>query len=206
MLFTDIRECKQKKATLLTYLASVTALALMLGFLLIYPVEAEPAPQIENYTQSELAKIIANYFGMSAESVAEVVQAIFNKNGEPNAYIKGEEASAAFFIGARFGRGEIVMRDGQRAEIYWRGPSAGFDTGADAGKTFTLVYNLDNIEDIYRRYPGVEGSAYAIGGVTVNYQKRGNVVLTPMRVGVGLRLGANIGYLNYTRDNSFWKF
>lgn len=206
MLFTDMRECKQKKNKMLAYFVSVAVLVAILALLVIRPAQAETAPQIEHYTESEIVKIITNYFGMSAESVAEVVNAVFTEYGEPNAFIKGEEASAAFGFGVRYGRGEIVMRDGETAPIHWRGPSAGFDTGADAGKTFTLIYNIDNIEDIYKRYPGVEGSAYLLAGIAVNYQQRGEIILAPMRVGVGLRLGANIGYINYTREAGWWKF
>ncbi len=205
-IFTDMRECKRKRNAIVAYLASTAMLGLLLVFLMTRPAQAQSAPQIEHYTESEIVKIIANYFGMSAESVAEVVNAIFTEHGEPNAYIKGEEAGAAFGLGIRYGRGEIVMRDGEVAPIYWRGPTAGFDTGADAGKSFTLIYNLDNIADIYKRFPGVEGSAHMIAGVAVNYQRRGKITLAPMRVGIGLRLGANVGYIRYTPEKGFWKF
>jgi hypothetical protein len=94
------------------------------------------------------------------------------------------------------------MKDGSREELFWQGPTIGFDAGAEAGKVFTLVYGLDDIDDIYRRFPGVDGSAYLIGGMAVNYQRTNGITLAPVRTGVGLRLGANVGYTRYTRKRS----
>jgi len=207
MLFSDIRE-KRGNRTIgkILYVASITILFSLLVFLLLRPAQTQPVPQIENYTENEIVKIVTNYFGMSAETAAEVVNAVFDKYGDPQAYIKGEEVSGAIVVGMRFGRGEIVMRDGTTEPVYWRGPSAGFDTGAHASKVFTLVYNVASIDDIYRRFPGVEGSAFFIAGIAVNYQKRGDIVLAPMRTGVGMRLGVNLGYLNYTSKKGFWRF
>ena len=204
-MFSDIRESKSYYTRLRLHLLSLGGLLGLLLVVLMLPARAQEPEKIQNFTENEVVKIIANYFEMSAESVAEVVNAVFDEQGEPNAYIKGEEAGGALGIGLRFGRGEIVTRDGDRQPIYWRGPSVGFDAGGDASKTFTLVYNLNAIEDIHQRFPGVEGSAYFIAGIAVNYQKRGEITLAPMRTGV-VRAGANIGYLRYSPDEEFWKF
>lgn len=205
-MFSDVKESKSLFTSLWLYFLSVVGLLALLFVLLITPARAQSAPQIQNFTENEVIKIIANYFQMSSESVAEVVNAVFDEKGEPNAYIKGEEASGAFGIGLRFGRGEIVTRSGERRPIYWRGPSLGIDAGGDASKTFTLIYNLNAIDDIYQRFPGVEGSAYFIAGIAVNFQKRGEITLAPMRTGVGVRAGANIGYIRFSEDEKFWKF
>jgi len=205
-MFSDIRESKTYYNRLKLHLLSLGGMLALLLMVLMLPARAQEPEKIQNFTENEVVKIIANYFEMSAESVAEVVNAVFDEQGEPNAYIKGEEAGGALGIGLRFGRGEIVTRDGERQPIYWRGPSVGFDAGGDASKTFTLVYNLNAIEDIYQRFPGVEGSAYLIAGIAVNYQKRGEITLAPMRTGLGVRAGANIGYLRYSPDEEFWKF
>jgi hypothetical protein len=130
------------------------------------------------------------------------VERIFAKYGKPTAYVAGEEASGAFVVGARYGRGLLYMK-GQKAEqVFWRGPSAGWDFGGNASRVFTLCYNLWDVRDIFQRFPGVEGSAYFIGGLGVNYQKADDVVLAPIRTGVGFRLGANVGYLAYSRKQN----
>lgn len=205
-MFSEIRESKKYYTKLKLHLLGFGGMFALLLVVLMLPARSEEPAKIQNFTENEVVKIIANYFEMSSESVAEVVNAVFDEQGEPNAYIKGEEAGGAMGIGLRFGRGEIVTRDGERQPIYWRGPSIGFDAGGDASKTFTLIYNLNSIEDIHQRFPGVEGSAYFIAGIAVNYQKRGEIILAPMRTGVGIRAGANIGYLRYSPDEAFWKF
>ncbi len=153
----------------------------------------------ETFSQNEIANAVAGFFGITTQKAAEVVEVIFSERGRPNAYIKGEEASGAFIAGLRYGKGELVRKSGQQEPIYWQGPSAGFDIGGDASKAFTLVYNLQDTEDMYRRYPGVEGKVYFIAGIGVNYQQRGDIVLAPMRTGVGWRQGVNAGYLKYSK-------
>ena len=153
----------------------------------------------ETFSQNEIANAVAGFFGITTQKAAEVVEVIFSERGRPNAYIKGEEASGAFIAGLRYGKGELVRKSGKQEPIYWQGPSAGFDFGGDASKAFTLVYNLQDTEDMYRRYPGVEGKVYFIAGIGVNYQQRGDIVLAPMRTGVGWRQGVNAGYLKYSK-------
>lgn len=171
--------------------------------------ESELAPTQETdpkYSEEEIYAAASEFFGGTAEGLAEVVHRVFAENGEPNAYIQGEEGSGAIVIGARYGDGTLVTKAGPTARVFWQGPSAGWDFGGDAAKTFTLVYNLPNTDAIYQRFPGVSGSAFFIGGIGANYQQRGDIVLVPMRAGVGLRLGANVGYLNYTRERDWLPF
>ncbi len=158
------------------------------------------------YNEDEIVKEAGDFFGAVSEGLADAVHSIFEEYGEPNAYIKGEEASGAFVVGLRYGQGELVMKEGTHKKVFWQGPSAGWDFGGNAVKGFTLVYNLPDGETIYRRYPGVEGSAYLVGGIGINYQQRDDVVLAPMRSGVGLRLGASVGYLKYTKSREWWPF
>lgn len=172
--------------------------------------QGQQAPEVKGspstYTQDEIVQEAGNFFGDVSKGLADAVHSVFERYGEPNAYIKGEEASGAFVLGLRYGQGELVMKSGPRQRVYWQGPSAGWDFGGNASKVFTLVYNLPNGDTIYQRFPGVEGSAYLIGGIGVNYQQRDDVVLAPMRAGAGLRLGAAVGYLKYTKSREWLPF
>lgn len=158
------------------------------------------------YSEDEIIKAAAEFFGVTAETMAEVVHRIFSDNGGPNAYIKGEEGGGALVVGLRYGEGTLVMKSGQTENLFWQGPSAGWDFGGDITKVFTLVYNLSDKEKIYQRYPGISGSAFFLGGISVNYNQRGNVILAPMRAGAGLRLGANVGYLKFTKKREWIPF
>lgn len=171
----------------------------------------EQAPAVKSkssdtYSEQEIVKEAGDVFGAASQGMANAVHSVFKKYGEPNGYIKGEEASGAIILGLRYGSGTLVLKNGGQARVYWQGPSAGWDFGGDAVKVFTLVYNLPDTQTIYQRFPGVEGSAYLIGGIGVNYQQRGNVILAPMRSGVGLRLGASVGYLKYTKGREWLPF
>ena len=151
------------------------------------------------YSNDELVNRVSDFLGVTAESAGAAVERIFKDNGRPTGYIAGEEAAGAFVFGLRYGRGLLYMKDRPRTEVFWQGPSVGFDWGGNASRVFTLCYNLQYPDAIFRRFPGVEGSAYLIGGMGVNYQRAEDITLAPMRAGVGLRLGANIGYLAYSR-------
>lgn len=168
--------------------------------------ETRPAAQQQQhaatYDQSEIVSAVADFFGITAEAAGEVVERVFRENGRPTGYVRGEEAAAALGVGVRYGEGTLQLKNGQTRKVYWQGPSIGFDTGANASKVFTLVYGLGDADRIYQRFPGVEGSAYLVGGLGVNYQRAEEITLAPMRAGVGLRAGANIGYLAYTRERS----
>jgi hypothetical protein len=157
-------------------------------------------PQKDIFTAAE------GVFGKGAEGLAGLIEKILKDQGEPIAYIAGQEASGAFVVGLRYGSG--VMRhqiEGDRA-VYWTGPSLGFDFGADASKVFVLVYNLHDSQDLFNRYPGAQGNVYALGGFTASYMRRGDVVLIPIRMGVGLRLGVNAGYMRFSEKNRWLPF
>jgi hypothetical protein len=153
----------------------------------------------QTYSQDEILAAAQHFFGAGAEGLATVVAHVFEDHGRPNGYIEGNEGSGAIGVGLRYGSGYLHMKNRANTRVYWQGPSLGFDTGGNASRVFTLAYRLPGPDAIFRRYPGVDGSAYFVGGIGVNYQERDNVVLAPMRAGVGLRLGANIGYLAYSR-------
>ena len=168
--------------------------------------QAAGAPVAKTYTQDEIVGNVSDFLGVTAESAGAVVEKLFAKEGRPTGYIAGEEGSGAFVIGARYGRGLLYMKDREPMEVFWQGPSAGWDFGGNASRVFVLCYNLQVPETIFQRFPGVEGSAYLIGGLGVNFQRADQVTLAPIRAGVGLRLGANVGYLSYTRKRNRFPF
>ncbi len=182
---------------------------LICGFLLNAPAghaQGQFPPKVEDFSESTLVISAAKYLGTTAESMAEIMDNVFSQYGIPDAIIRGEEVSAAVVFGLRYGRGTLEMRSGAQHPIYWRGPSAGVDTGGNAAKSFTLVYGIQNVEEVYSRFGGVDGSAFYLGGVAVNYLQRDNIVMAPMRAGVGLRAGVSIGYLKFTRDSGWFPF
>lgn len=164
---------------------------------------AQPAPQPryeDTYTESEIVDAASRALGRGAEGVAGIVARIFEEQGRPVGFIEGAEGGGAIGVGLRFGNGDMTFQRVRFPEkIYWRGPSIGFDTGGNAARVFTLIYGMTDPRQVFRRFPGIEGSAYLIGGIGVNYQRAEDITLAPMRLGVGLRLGANIGYLAYSR-------
>jgi hypothetical protein len=160
----------------------------------------------DTFTENEVVDAVADFFDITSEAAAEVVARVFDDLGEPNGYITGSEGSGAIGVGLRYGEGNLVTATGQERRVFWQGPSIGFDAGGNASQVFTLVYNIQDADDIYRRFPGVEGSYYFIAGIGVNYQRAENITLVPMRTGVGLRAGANVGYLSYSRRRSWLPF
>ncbi len=165
-----------------------------------------PRSTAGEFTDSEIVAATEDWLGVSAETAGTIVERVFADLGTPKGYVYGEEISGAAGPGLRYGRGIMVLDDGRRRNVYWQGPSIGWDIGGNASKTFTLVYDIPDPDDIYRRFPGVEGTAYLIGGVGVNYQRADGITLVPMRAGVGARLGANIGYLAYSRQQNWFPF
>ena len=135
-----------------------------------------------------------------------MIEHAFAKSGRPNGYILGTDGGGAFIAGLRYGEGTLYTKDAGTHRVYWQGPSIGYDFGGEGSKTMVLVYNLQHPEQIYERYAGVQGSAYVVGGVGIQYQTHGNVTLAPIRSGIGLRLGANVGYLKYTRSPTWNPF
>jgi hypothetical protein len=158
------------------------------------------------YSKNEIIDAGHHFFGGISQGLADVVEYAFQRQGRPNGYILGEDAGGAFVAGLRYGEGTLYTRDAGSRRVYWQGPSLGYDFGGEGSKTMVLVYNLRDPEDIYHRFGGVEGSAYVIGGVSIVFQQYGNIVLSPIRAGIGLRLGANVGYLKYTRSPTWNPF
>jgi hypothetical protein len=145
-------------------------------------------------------------FGKGAEGLADLIQDILRDQGEPSAYITGHEASGAFIAGVRYGSGTLHHQIEGDRPIFWTGPSVGFDFGADANKIFVLVYNLNDSQRLFRRYPAAEGNAYMVGGFTASYMRRGDTVLIPVRLGVGARFGINAGYMRFSQKNRWLPF
>jgi hypothetical protein len=168
------------------------------------PPPGEVGPQ--TYTQDETLDAAKNFFGGTSEGLAKAIEKTFSDNGRPNAYIVGNEGSGAFFVGLRYGEGTLYYKGGGSTKVYWQGPSVGFDWGGNASKVFTLVYNLHWTRDLFQRFPGVDGSLYIVAGVGVNYQRAADITLAPIRTGVGLRAGANVGYLSYTQRQNWFPF
>mgnify|MGYP003638004469 FL=1 len=160
------------------------------------------------YTFEELTAAGSRELGIAAEAVGGAIERIFADQGDrPTAYIAGEEGAGAAAVGLRYGRGALHMKDlSASQEVFWQGISIGWDIGGNASRVFTLVYGLYHPDMIYRRYPGVEGTAYVIAGLGVNYQQADGIVLAPVRTGVGLRLGANVGTMAYSRQRNLLPF
>jgi hypothetical protein len=163
-------------------------------------------PPGESYSQDEIVRAGNKFFGKVSGGLASAIEWTFQNAGRPNGYILGEDAGGAFIGGLAYGEGTLFTKDAGSFKVYWQGPSVGYDFGGDGSKVMTLVYNLRDPSDIFERFGGVEGSAYLVGGVSVQLQKSGHVTLAPIRAGVGLRLGANIGYLKYTRSPTWNPF
>ncbi|WP_085809907.1 EipA family protein [Sphingomonas sp. TZW2008] len=145
-------------------------------------------------------------FGKGAEGFASIIEKILSEQGEPNAYIAGREAAGAFVVGLRYGSGIMTHKVEGQMPVYWTGPSVGFDVGGDANKVFVLVYNLYDTAELFRRFPAAEGRLYFIGGFAATYLRRGNVVLIPVRLGVGYRAGVNVGYMKFTPKSTWLPF
>ncbi len=159
-----------------------------------------------SYTQAEIVRAGHGFFGNVSTGLASAVEWAFQKAGRPNGYILGQDAGGAIVAGLRYGEGLMHTKDAGDHKVYWQGPSIGYDLGAEGNKVMVLVYNLRDPSDIYNRFGGVEGDAYLVGGVGVQLEKAGHVTLAPIRSGLGLRLGANVGYLKYTRQPTWNPF
>ena len=160
------------------------------------------------FDKNEMVDKAKIYFADLSEGVGVIIERSFNDFGQPSAYIEGEEFSGAFFGGLRYGGGKIYFKDGTKKDVYWNGPSLGFDLGANASKVFTLIYNLEltNLNELYGRIPDIEGTLYLAAGLAINYQKKNDIIITPVRSGLGLRAGINLGYTKYTKKKSLIPF
>ena len=179
------------------------------AFLIILGIGFTPYAQAESedtYAEDSIMDEATGFFGEGAEGLAEVIEKIFEEHGRPNAYIKGSEASGAIIVGARYGDGTLYSKSGGATKVHWTGPSIGFDAGGNLSKVFVLVYNLPSHATIFQRFPAIDGSFYYIGGVGANYHQVDNIVLAPIRLGVGFRAGVNIGYMSYSREKTWNPF
>ncbi len=166
---------------------------------------ATPDPA-SSYQKDDLVGAAEGVFGKGAEGLASMIEKILKDQGEPNAYVAGREASGAVVVGLRYGSGTLSHKIEGERKVYWTGPSVGFDIGGNASKVFVLVYNLYDTQELFRRYPQVEGALYVVGGFTATYLRRGNVVLIPIRLGVGWRAGINAGYMKFTEKSRIIPF
>lgn len=165
---------------------------------------AQGAPQ--RFTTNELVDNGHKFFGSMSRGLAQVVEEATKRWGQPNAYILGQEASGAFIAGARYGEGQMYTRNAGQQRVFWQGPSVGFDAGADGARTMILVYNLPSTEAIYQRFGGIDGSAYFVAGFGFTALTANDVILVPIRSGVGARLGVNLGYLKFTPSSTWNPF
>ncbi|MDB5643526.1 MAG: hypothetical protein JWN07_2843 [Hyphomicrobiales bacterium] len=160
----------------------------------------------QRFSSGELVDNGHKFFGSMSRGLAQVVEEATRRWGQPNAYILGQEASGAFIAGARYGEGQMYTRNAGQQRVFWQGPSVGFDAGADGARTMILVYNLPSTEAIYQRFGGVDGSAYFVAGFGFTALTANDVVLVPIRSGVGARLGVNLGYLKFTQSSTWNPF
>jgi hypothetical protein len=164
----------------------------------LQPAYAQQGSLSDTYSGDDLVTAGSEFFGSAAQGLASVVERAVSEFGLPNGYILGEEGSGAVFIGVRYGEGTLYTRNAGTLPIFWQGPSFGLDLGGDGSKVMILVYNLNSTQEVFGRFPGIDGSAYVVGGVGMTVMKVGNVIMVPIRAGVGARLGLNVGYLNFT--------
>jgi hypothetical protein len=158
---------------------------------------ADPGPD-QRYSPNELVNAGHQFFGTISQGLATVIERAVSQWGQPNGYILGQEAGGAIVAGLRYGDGTLYTKNAGDLRVYWQGPSVGFDWGGDGARTMMLVYNLPSTDAVYQRFAGIDGSAYIIGGFGMTALTANNIVVVPIRSGVGLRLGANLGYLKFT--------
>ncbi len=190
------------------YLILAAFVALTAATLVLIPTMsyAQQGSLSDTYSGEELVDTGHQFFGSVAQGLASVVERSVSQFGLPNAYILGEEAGGAIFAGARYGEGTMYTRNQGEHPIYWQGPTVGLDFGGDGSKVMMLVYNLSQVSEVFVRYPGVDGSSYAVGGLGMTVVKYGDVVMVPIRSGVGARLGINVGYLKFTQEPTWNPF
>jgi hypothetical protein len=164
--------------------------------------QAEPERD-QRYSPNELINAGHQFFGTISQGLATVIEKAVSNWGQPNGYVLGQEAGGAIVAGLRYGDGTLYTKNAGDLRVYWQGPSVGFDWGGDGARTMMLVYNLPRTDAVYQRFAGIDGSAYFIGGFGMTALTANSIVVVPIRAGVGLRLGANIGYLKFT-PNATW--
>jgi hypothetical protein len=180
-------------------LRTVILLLVLTGLGAPLTAQEPPPPAGTQYPPGELIATGHRFFGTVSRGLASVIEKAVSNWGQPNGYILGQEASGAFVAGLRYGEGTLYTRNAGDLRVFWQGPSIGFDWGGEGARTMMLIYRLPATEAIYQRFAGIDGSAYFIGGFGMTAMGSGNILVVPIRSGVGLRLGANIGYLHFTR-------
>nr|WP_245555232.1 EipA family protein [Ahrensia kielensis] len=164
----------------------------------LLPSKAAAQTRPDTYALGEMVDAGHRFFGSTSSAVAQTIEQIFARYGMPNGYVLGQEGSGAFIGGLTYGEGTLHTKNVGDHNVFWQGPSIGFDYGGDGARTMMLVYNLDSVDALHGRYGGVQGSAYLIAGVGMHVLKRNNILLVPVRTGVGARLGVSLGYLKLT--------
>jgi hypothetical protein len=197
MFFRSINRTPRRAASLLLSLVLASFLALGLS---------ANRSHAQQYTAQEIVDSGNRFFGATSGGLASVVEKIFASYGLPNGYILGAEGSGAFLGGLTYGEGTLYTKNAGDHNLYWQGPSLGFDLGGEGSRTMMLVYNLDSVDSLYDRFAGVAGSAYVVAGFGFTALKRGNMILVPVRTGVGARLGINVGYLKLTSEPTWNPF
>ena len=152
----------------------------------------------DTFSADEIVRAGHRFFGSISQGLAQIVEKAFSQWGEPNGYVLGQEGGGAFVVGLRYGDGTLYTRNAGDRRVFWEGPSVGFDAGGEGARTMMLVYNLPATDAIYQRFVGIDGSAYFVGGLGMTALTANDIVVVPIRSGVGLRLGANVGYLKFT--------
>ena len=198
-------------ASVMAVVASTSVMAQITGTIPPQPppygvAPSQPPPTASQYSSNEIIDAGHHFFGSVSLGLAMVVEKAVSKWGLPNGYILGEEASGAFIGGLRYGDGTLYTRNAGDVRVFWEGPSVGFDAGADGARTMMLVYSLPQTGAIFDRFGGINGSAYLVGGFGMTALTANNIVLVPIRSGIGLRLGANIGYLKFTEGPTWNPF
>jgi len=158
------------------------------------------------FSPDELVRAGHRFFGGVSRGLAELIEKAASRWGQPNGYILGQEGSGAFIVGLRYGDGILYTKNAGDRQVFWEGPSVGFDAGGDGARTMMLVYNLPATDAIFQRFAGIDGSAYFVGGLGMTALTANNIVVVPIRTGVGLRLGANLGYLKFTPEKTWNPF
>ena len=165
--------------------------------------DQNPSDNSEGFNVSELVLAGHDFFGTATEGLGTAVETVFSALGRPDGYIIGEEASGAIIAGLTYGEGTITTKNLGEEKIYWQGPSIGIDYGGDGSRVMFLIYNMDNINDVHKRFVGTNGTAYVVGGLGGSIYNRGGVTIATIKTGAGLRMGANIGYIKFS-ENPKW--
>jgi len=176
----------------------LTSLVLAAGAAMAATQTGTAATSHATYSDDEVVQSANNFFKNGAEDLSKVLGKVLKEKGQPVAIIRGEEGGGAVGVGLRYGHGELVYKGSAGRKVYWQGPSLGFDIGANAVKVFALVYDLPSTEQLFQRFPGVEGSLYFVGGFGVNYVQSDHIVIAPVRFGVGWRQGIAVSYMHFS--------